>query len=211
MVVASAKADSGRFRASDEDLSDTEVDEGGGEAPRLSANVRESTVDESSNFEVIATSDATGPTLWPSPFGGVSTVGRTHSDGRAASRQQGIEPSEVESDVESIPLFDQDDTFDEHSSPVEEDMPIVDLMIGAAARAALQGLDDVDLEAEFCTRACVMKSPPGFLANSRFPEYLLFSTSRWVSFHHQHADISNECHKCIRSVTTTHGMMPIIT
>ena len=47
----------------DEDLSDTEVDEGGGEAPSLPANV-----DELSNFgrvpsEVIAMSDAEGPTV----------------------------------------------------------------------------------------------------------------------------------------------------
>ena len=46
----------------DEDLSDTEVDEGGGEALSLPANV------ESSNFgrvpsEVIAMSDAEGPTV----------------------------------------------------------------------------------------------------------------------------------------------------
>ena len=71
-------------------------------------------------------------------------------------------PSEVESDVESLPALNLDNT-DNEPSLVEEDMPIVDLSFGAAARAALQGLDDVDLEAEFCTRACVMKSPPTFL------------------------------------------------
>ena len=68
----------------------------------------------------------------------------------------------VESDVESLQVLNPDNTDNEHSL-VEEDMPIVDLTFGAAARAALQGLDDVDLEAEFCTRACVMKSPPAFL------------------------------------------------
>ena len=40
-------------------------------------------------------------------------------------------------------------------------MLIVDLTFGVTA--TLQGLDDVDLEAEFCTGVCVMKSPPAFL------------------------------------------------
>ena len=55
--------------------------------------------------------------------------------------------SEVEFDVESLPVLNPDNTINEHSR-VEEDMPIVDLTFGAAARAALQGLDDVDLEAK---------------------------------------------------------------
>ena len=55
--------DSGRFSALNEDLSDADLDEGGGEAPSLPANV-----DESSNLgrvpsEVIAMSDAEGPTV----------------------------------------------------------------------------------------------------------------------------------------------------
>ena len=48
-------------------------------------------------------------------------------------------PSEVESDVECLPVLNPDNTDNEHSL-VEEDMPIVDLTFGAAARAALQGL-----------------------------------------------------------------------
>ena len=158
VVVASTRVDSGRFSALDKDLSDTEVDEGGGEAPRLSANVRESTVNESSNFEVIATSDAEGPT-----FGrrrlvvSQQEVAPTVMDVPPVVSGESHEPSEVESDVESIRCSTRTTLL------TNVDMPIVDLMIGAAARAALQDLDDVDLEAEFCTRACVMKSPPAFL------------------------------------------------
>ena len=37
------------------------------------------------------------------------------------------------------------------------------LMCGAAARRAMASLDEVDLESEFTTRACVMKTPPVFL------------------------------------------------
>ena len=158
VVVASTQVDSGRFSALDKDLSDTEVDEGGGEAPRLSANVRESTVNESSNFEVIAMSDAEGPT-----FGrrrlvvSQQEVPPTVMDVPSVVSGESHEPSEVESDVESIRCSTRTTLL------TNVDMPIVDLMIGVAA---LQDLDDVDLEAEFCTRACVMKSALGFLANS---------------------------------------------
>ena len=56
---------------------------------------------------------------------------------------------------------------DNIDNELSEEMPIVDLSFGAAARAALQGLDDVDLEAEFCSRACVMKS--GVIDFGQFP------------------------------------------
>ena len=40
-----------------------------------------------------------------------------------------------------------------------------------------------------------------------------FSTSCWVSSHHQHVETGNDSHICIcsRLVTTTHGMMSIVT
>ena len=84
----------------------------------------------------------------------------------------------MESDVESLPALNPDNT-DNEPSLVEEDMPIVDLFFGAIARAALQGLDDVDLEAEFCTRACVMKSPPAFL-RGHYRSTMRFALSEWT-------------------------------
>ena len=116
-------------------------------------SVLDDAVDESSNLErvpseVIAMSDAEGPTVGKRRLALVSQqeVAPTVTD----------LPSEVESDVESLPVLNPDNTSNEHSF-VEENMPIVDLAFGAAARAALQGLDEIDLEAGFCTRACVMK------------------------------------------------------
>ena len=46
---------------------------------------------------------------------------------------------------------------------VEKEIQVSSLVFGAAARAALVGLDSVDLEGEFLTRACVMKGLPAFL------------------------------------------------
>ena len=159
--VAPTQVDSGRFSALDEDLSGTDVVEGGGESLSLLANI-----DESSNFgrvpsEVIAMSDAEGPSrrlvmvsrqeVTPTVIDLPSVVsGESHA------------PSEAESDVESVPVFNHDNTHNEHSSPVEENMTIVDFTFGAAGRAALQGLNDIDLEA-----ACVMKSPPAFRGHYR--------------------------------------------
>ena len=160
VAVAPTQVDSGRFSVLDDYLSDTDVDEGGVEALSLLA------VDESSNLErvpseVIAMSDAEGPTVGRRSLVLVAQQEVAPTVPSVVSGESHA-PSEVESDVESLPVLNPDITNNEHSF-VEEDMPIVDLTFGAAARAALQGLDDVDLEAEFCTRACVMKSPPAFL------------------------------------------------
>ena len=75
VAVAPTQVDSGRFSVLVDDLSDTDVDEGGVEALSLPA------VDESSNLERVPSevnvmSDAEGPTV--GQFGvGVSTGGRT--------------------------------------------------------------------------------------------------------------------------------------
>ena len=45
----------------------------------------------------------------------------------------------------------------------EEETSAAIVIFGVEARAALGELDHVDLEVEFATRACVMKSPPAFL------------------------------------------------
>ena len=42
-------------------------------------------------------------------------------------------------------------------------VPFSSLTFGPAARAALVGLDSVDLEDLFLTEACMMKCPPAFL------------------------------------------------
>ena len=55
-------------------------------------------------------------------------------------------------------------TFLEEDSLVEEELTqSAALVFGVGARAALHELDEVELEAEFITRACVMKFPPVFL------------------------------------------------
>ena len=70
------------------------------------------------------------------------------------------EDSDTES-VDSIP--DEEPQSPESGEVEDEEATPVTLQFGAAARAALAGLDRVDLEAEFTTRACVMKSPPAFV------------------------------------------------
>ena len=45
----------------------------------------------------------------------------------------------------------------------EEETSAAIVIFGVETRAALGGLDHVDLEVEFATRACVMKSLPAFL------------------------------------------------
>ena len=130
MAVAPTQVDSGRFSVLDDDLSDTDVDEGGVEALSPFA------VDESSNLE----REPSEVIAMPAPFGvGVSIGGRTHTDGFAVSCQwESHAPSEVESDVECHPVLNPDNIHNEHSF-VEEDMLIVDFIFGAAARATLQG------------------------------------------------------------------------
>ena len=56
------------------------------------------------------------------------------------------------------------DISGEEDSPVEEEVTQSPALVcGAGARAAFQELDEVELEAEFITRACMMKFPPVFL------------------------------------------------
>ena len=88
VAVAPAQVDSDLFSALDEELSDTDVDEGGGELLSLLANV-----DESSNFggvpsEVIAMYDAESPSRRLVMVSQQEVV--THSDGFAVSCQWGI-------------------------------------------------------------------------------------------------------------------------
>ena len=69
-----------------------------------------------------------------------------------------------DSDTESIDsILDEEPQSPESGEVEDEEATPVTLQFGAAARAALAGLDRVDLEAEFTTRACVMKSPPAFV------------------------------------------------
>ena len=90
-------------------------------------------------------SDAEGPTVGRRRLVLVSQqeVAYTVRDFLSVISGKSHAPLEVESDFESLPALNPDNT-DNEPSLVEEVMP----------RAALQGLDDVDLEAEFCTRAC---------------------------------------------------------
>ena len=45
----------------------------------------------------------------------------------------------------------------------DEAVTPVTLQFGPAAKASLAGLDRVDLEAKFTSRACVMESSPAFM------------------------------------------------
>ena len=66
-------------------------------------------------------------------------------------------------DTESLPRPVPDNSGEE-DSPVEEEVAqFPALVFGAGARAAFQELDEVELEAKFITRACVMKFSPVFL------------------------------------------------
>ena len=66
---------------------------------------------------------------------------------------------DTESVAVSVP-----DISGEEDSPVEEEVTLSPVLVfGGGARSALRELDEVELEAEFITKACVMKSPPVFL------------------------------------------------
>ena len=70
-----------------------------------------------------------------------------------------FDDGDTESVAGSVP-----DISGEEDSPVEDEVTQSPaLVFGAGARAALQELDEVELEAKFITRACVMKFPPVFL------------------------------------------------
>ena len=112
------------------------MDEGGGEALSVPANV-----DETSNFgrvpsEVIAMSDAEGPSR-RLVMVSEQEVSPAVMDLSSVVSGEWHAPSEVGCDVESVPVLNHDNTHNELSSHVEGDMPIVDLTFGAAARAAL--------------------------------------------------------------------------
>ena len=70
--------------------------------------------------------------------------------------------SEIEPDRESVAREMESPTINDVSLEAE-DVSEAPLLFGAAARAAMERFDDVDLESEFLDRACVLKSPPNFL------------------------------------------------
>ena len=77
----------------------------------------------------------------------------THADLLATVLE--FDDGDTESVVTSVP-----DISGEEDSPVEEEVTQSPaLVFGAGARAAFQELDEVELEAEFITKACVMKFP----------------------------------------------------
>ena len=71
--------------------------------------------------------------------------------------------SEIAPDRESVASEMESPTNINDVSLEAEDVFEAPLSFGAAARAAMERLDDVDLESEFLDRACVLKSPPNFL------------------------------------------------
>ena len=72
--------------------------------------------------------------------------------------------TEWDSDTESFDSVPNEEPQSPETGEVEDEAATpVTLQFGAAARAALAGLDRVDLEAEFTTRGCVMQSPLVFL------------------------------------------------
>ena len=113
VVVAATQVDPGRFSALDEELSDTEVNEGDDEAckPRLSANVKvaddvQVTAEGLPNFESVpvevAMSDAEDPTVGRRRLVSVSQeeVAPTVMDVLSVvSGESHARPSEAESDV----------------------------------------------------------------------------------------------------------------
>ena len=94
------------------------------------------------------------PALFPEV---VDTRVDSHADHVATVRE--VDDWDAESVAFSVP-----DVSGEEDSPVEEDVALSSVLVfGAGARAAFRELDEVELDAEFITRACVMKSPPVFL------------------------------------------------
>ena len=80
---------------------------------------------------------------------------------------------------ESVDSMPGEEPQSPESGEVEdEEATPVTLQFGAAARAALAGLDRVDLEAEFTTRACVMESPPAFVKSLQGMRFALVEADR---------------------------------
>ena len=158
MNVAPTHVNSGWFSALDEDLGDTEVDEGGD-----TANFRESTVNESPRVPATNVMSDEGPVgrrrlVLVSQQEVAPTVMDAPS---AVSRESNVEsiPVDSESDTTSLPgnaILDQD-AF----TPVVE--PLGSLVFSAETRAAMSFFDTCEVESEFLDRACVMKSPPALL------------------------------------------------
>ena len=153
VAVAPTQVDSGRFSVVDEDLGDTEVDEGGD-----TADFRESTVNESPRVPAIVMSDAEGPIVGRRRLVLVSQqeVAPTVMDAPSAISRD----LHAESNVESIPVDSESDTASLPASDVE---PLGSLAFSAEARAAMSFFDTCEVEGEFLDMACVMKSPPAFL------------------------------------------------
>ena len=145
MAESPPGVDSGRFSVLDEDLGDTEVDEGGD-----TADLRERTVNESpANVScagrptvsrrrlVLVSQQEVAPTVMDAP----SAISR---DLHAESNVESI-PIDSESDTVSLPgnaTLDQDDSI-----PVVE--PLGSLSFSADARAAMSFFDTCEVEGEF--------------------------------------------------------------
>ena len=76
----------------------------------------------------------------------------THADLVATVLE--FDDGDTESVAGSVP-----DISGEEDSPVEDEVTQSPALVFGAGAAALQELDEVELEAEFITRACVMKFP----------------------------------------------------
>ena len=85
------------------------------------------------------------------PEVGVTQVD-THADLVATVLE--FDDGDTESVAGSVP-----DISGEEDSPVEDEVTQSPALVFGAGAAALQELDEVELEAEFITRACVMKFP----------------------------------------------------
>ena len=82
----------------------------------------------------------------------------------ASDTEGSSEVEHEESDRESVVANEMESpTYINDVSLEAEDVSEAPLSFGAAARAAMERFDDVDLESEFVDRACVMKSLPNFL------------------------------------------------
>ena len=81
---------------------------------------------------------------------------------RASSRRITVEDSDTESLESEVDSMLDVEPKSPEIGEVEDEVATHEatLQFGAVARAALEGLDRVNFEADFTTRACIMKSSP---------------------------------------------------
>ena len=163
--VALTQVDSGRFSALDEDLDDTKWMKVVVKRQGFTANVRESTVNESPSFGRVPAnvmSDAEGPTVGRRRLVLVSQQ-VAHTVMHAPSAVSG--ELHAESNVESIPADSESDTaslpgfaIPEQDAFIPTVEPLGSLAFSAETLAAMTFFDICEVEGEFLDRACVIRA-----------------------------------------------------